>query len=114
MKTSRRKVLKNILAGSAAVASAPLLQVTAKAQSPDMLKGNIHHSVCRWCFSDTPLEQLCVAAKEIGLVGIDLVGPKDWETLKKYGLVSTMCNGAEISLTKGWNDPQYHDQLIKN
>lgn len=114
MKTSRRKVLKNILAGSAAVASAPLLQVTAKAQSPDMLKGNIHHSVCRWCFSDTPLEQLCVAAKEIGLAGIDLVGPKDWETLKKYGLVSTMCNGAEISLTKGWNDPQYHDQLIKN
>lgn len=114
MKTSRRKVLKNILAGSAAVASAPLLQVTAKAQSPVMLKGNINHSVCRWCFSDTPLEQLCASAKEIGLVGIDLVGPKDWETLKKYGLVSTMCNGAEISLTKGWNDPQYHNQLIKN
>ena len=114
MKTSRRKVLKNILAGSAAVASAPLLQVTAKAQSPVMLQGNINHSVCRWCFSDTPLEQLCAAAKEIGLVGIDLVGPKDWEILKKYGLISTMCNGAEISLTKGWNDPQYHNQLIKN
>lgn len=107
-------MLKNILAGSAAVATAPLLQVTANAQSPIMLKGNINHSVCRWCFSDTPLEQLCAAAKEMGLVGIDLVGPKDWETLKKYGLVSTMCNGAEISLTKGWNDPQYHEQLIKN
>ena len=114
MKTSRRKVLKNILAGSAAVASAPLLQVTAKAQSPVMLKGNINHAVCRWCFSDTPLEQLCAAAKDMGLVGIDLVGPKDWVTLKKYGLISTMCNGAEISLTKGWNDPQYHDQLIKS
>ena len=25
-----------------------------------------------------------------------------------------MCNGAEISLTEGWNDPQYHEQLIKN
>lgn len=114
MKTSRRKVLKNILAGSAAVASAPLFQLSAKAQSPIMLKGNINHSVCRWCFSDTPLEQLSAAVKEIGLVGIDLVGPKDWEILKKYGLISTMCNGAEISLTKGWNDPQYHNQLIKN
>ncbi|MEI8110394.1 MAG: TIM barrel protein [Chitinophagia bacterium] len=114
MKTSRRNVLKNILAGSAAAASAPLFQLSAKAQSPIMLKGNINHSVCRWCFSDTPLEQLCAAAKEIGLVGIDLVGPKDWEILNKYGLISTMCNGAEISLTKGWNDPQYHDQLIKN
>jgi hydroxypyruvate isomerase len=48
------------------------------------------------------------------LVGIDLVGPKDWDTLKKYGLLSTMCNGAEISLSKGWNDKQYHDTLIKS
>jgi hydroxypyruvate isomerase len=50
----------------------------------------------------------------MGLVGIDLVGPKDWNTLKQYQLISTMCNGAEISLTKGWNNPQYHAQLIKN
>jgi len=48
------------------------------------------------------------------LVGIDLVGPKDWNTLKQNQLISTMCNGAEISLTKGWNNPQYHAQLIKN
>ena len=25
-----------------------------------------------------------------------------------------MCNGAEISLSKGWNDKQYHSTLIKN
>jgi hydroxypyruvate isomerase len=25
-----------------------------------------------------------------------------------------MCNGAEISLTEGWNDKQYHSTLIKN
>ena len=50
----------------------------------------------------------------MGLVGIDLVGPKDWEILKKHNLISTMCNGAEIGLVKGWNDPQYHATLIKN
>jgi len=103
-----------MLAGSAAVAAAPFLKANATPQSTHMLKGNIHHSVCRWCFSDTPLDVLSATAKEIGLVGIDLVGPKDWGTLKKYNLISTMCNGAEISLTKGWNDPQYHAQLIKN
>ena len=103
-----------MLAGSAAVAAAPFLKANAAPQSTHMLKGNIRHSVCRWCFNDTPLDVLCATAKEIGLVGIDLVGPKDWDTLKKYNLVSTMCNGAEISLTKGWNDPQYHAQLIKN
>jgi hydroxypyruvate isomerase len=25
-----------------------------------------------------------------------------------------MCNGAEISLTQGWNEPSYHETLIKN
>jgi hydroxypyruvate isomerase len=78
------------------------------------LKGNINHSACRWCYNDIPLEQLCAAGKEMGLVGIDLVGPKDWPTLKNYNLISTMCNGAEISLAKGWNDKQYHAKLISN
>jgi hydroxypyruvate isomerase len=103
-----------MLAGSAALAASPLLGLRAGADIGFVPKGNIHHSVCRWCFGDMPLDQLCAAVKEMGLVGIDLVGPKDWDTLKRYNLVSTMCNGAEISLTKGWNNPQYHAQLIKN
>ncbi len=53
-------------------------------------------------------------AKEIGLVGIDLIGPKGWPVLKKYNLISTMCNGAEISLTEGFNHKEYHPTLIKN
>jgi hydroxypyruvate isomerase len=77
------------------------------------LKGNINHSVCRWCFSGIPLEDLCKAAKEMGLVGIDLIGPSEWPMLKKYGLISTMCNGAEISLTKGWADKTNHAVLIQ-
>ncbi|RZK01700.1 MAG: hydroxypyruvate isomerase, partial [Flavobacterium sp.] len=46
------------------------------------LKGNINHSACRWCYADIPLDELCLQAKKIGLKGIDLVGPKEWETLK--------------------------------
>lgn len=61
-----------------------------------------------------PLDELCQTVKSIGFSAIDLVGPKDWPTLKKYGIFSSMCNGAEISLTEGWNDTQYHPQLIKN
>jgi hydroxypyruvate isomerase len=74
---------------------------------------NIKQSVCRWCFQDMPLDQLCVAAKEMGIKGIDLVGPNDWATLKKHGLDSPMCNGAEINLTDGFNDPRFHAQLQK-
>lgn len=50
----------------------------------------------------------------MGIRGIDLVGPKDWPVLKQHGLESTMCNGAEISLTEGWNNTQHHATLIKN
>jgi hydroxypyruvate isomerase len=78
------------------------------------LKGNIKHSVCYWTYNFLPLDELCKTVKEIGFSAIDLVGPKDWSTLKKYDVYSSMCNGAEISLTEGWNDKQYHATLIKN
>lgn len=77
-------------------------------------KQNINHSACKWCYESIPFDEFCAAAKEIGLTAIDLVGPDDWPTLKKYGLDSSMCNGAEINLTDGFNDKQFHAQLIKN
>jgi hydroxypyruvate isomerase len=113
--SDRRKAIKNIIAGSAALAAgSAVLPAFAAEKKSTMLKGNINHSVCRWCFGSLTLDELCVAAVDIGLKGIDLVPPKDWPTLKKYNLVSTMCNGAEIGLTKGWNDKQYHSTLIKS
>lgn len=78
------------------------------------LKGNINHSVCRWTYGHLSLEQLCQAVKSVGFAAIDLIGPKEWNVLKQYGIDSSMCNGAEISLVKGWNDKQYHSTLIKN
>ncbi|MDX5482160.1 MAG: hydroxypyruvate isomerase, partial [Hymenobacteraceae bacterium] len=110
----RRTTIKGIVAGTAAITASGLLSsITACAQATDApLKGNINHSVCRWCFNELSVDELCKAAKGMGIKGIDLVGPKDWPTLQKYGLESTMCNGAEISLTEGWNNRQYHDTLI--
>lgn len=45
---------------------------------------------------------------------MDLTGPEDWPLMKQYGIHASMCWGAEISLTEGWNDPKYHETLIKN
>lgn len=112
---NRRKLIQSVMAGTAAAALAPVYSFAKKAdQLSPLLKNNINHSVCRWTYDFLSLEALCVLAKEIGLKAIDLVGPKDWQVLKDHGLHSSMCNGAEIGLTKGWNDPQYHDTLIKN
>lgn len=76
------------------------------------MKGNINHSVCRWCYGQIPLEKFLLGVKSIGITGIDLIGPEEWHILKKHGLTSSMCNGAEISLTEGWNDKQYHNSLV--
>lgn len=75
-------------------------------------KGNINHSVCRWTYSFLTLDEMCETVKHIGFSAIDLVGPQDWPVLQKHGVYSSMCNGAEISLTEGWNDTQYHSELI--
>lgn len=112
---SRRTALKNIVAGTAALGvSASLPSFALDKYETTMLKGNINHAVCRWCFSQLDVETLCIEAKKIGIKGIDLVGPEDWPTLKKHGIYSSMCNGAEINLVDGWNDKKFHAQLIKN
>ena len=112
----RREVLKNLILGGSAVIAAPALSFAARnvKESSTVLKGNINHSVCRWTFDKLSVEELCVAVKKMGFAAIDLVGPDDWDTLKKHGVYSSMCNGAEISLTQGWNDKRYHPTLLKN
>jgi hydroxypyruvate isomerase len=114
---SRRSVIKNLALGASAFMSPPALSMAAQSGNNKKklkLKGNINHSVCRWTYSFLPLEELCTVVNNIGFAAIDLVGPKDWPVLKAYNIFSSMCNGAEISLTKGWNDKENHATLIKN
>ncbi|HOB85230.1 MAG TPA: TIM barrel protein [Bacteroidales bacterium] len=115
--SSRRSFVRN-LAAAGLVAFIPKSMKTytsIPAISPaGELKGNINHSACRWCYSSIPFEEFCIKAKEIGLKAVDLVGPEGWPVLRKYGLDSSMCNGAEISIEKGWNEKQYHATLVKN
>ncbi|MCJ8167184.1 TIM barrel protein [Pontibacter sp. E15-1] len=111
---NRRTALKHMAGGAAVFASAMLLPESLKAadHKATKLKGRIKHSVCKWCYKDIPLEELCKAAKGIGLSSIELLGPDEWPMLKKYGLTCAMAWGAEKSLTEGFNDPQYHDELV--
>ena len=111
----RRKALKVLVSSAAGLAVAGKLSATMfEAEQSAVLKGNINHSVCQWTYSFLPLEELCGLVKKTGFAAIDLIGPKDWPTLRKHSIDSSMCNGAEIGLTKGWNDKQLHSTLIKN
>ena len=114
----RRTAIKKILLATTSLSMADALALnsykTESNKTKILMKGNINHSVCKWCYGDIPLDEFAVEIKKMGITGVDLIGPKDWHILKKHNLDSTMCNGAEISLTEGFNDPQYHPELIEN
>jgi hydroxypyruvate isomerase len=117
---NRRSALKKLGAGASLLALNPLtFTPSGKDQKPEsdplifQSKGNINHSVCRWCYAKVPLETLAEAAKKMGITSIELVGPADWPVLKKYGLHCAMPNGGELGLTKGFNHKEYHADLFK-
>src|SRR5215469_737007 len=84
---TRRAALKS---GLAATALAPLAGKLMGETSVTPRKGRIQQSVCRWCYKTTPLDQLCAYGQQIGLKGIDLLKPEEYEAPKKYGLVCSM------------------------
>ena len=86
----------------------------AEAALEEGLKGKINHSVCRWCYNSIPLEDLCKAAKDIGLASIELTGPEEWPVLQKYGLTSALPWGAGKGIVDGFNNPELHDELVKS
>ena len=117
---NRRKALKTFGTGIAGLGVSPLLNTKNEMNKKlYRLKGNINHSVSAWCYKKLPFEELVIQSKKIGLVGIDLVGSENWDVLKKYDMISTMCYGdlegkSTRSLTNGWCDKSFHDELISN
>jgi hydroxypyruvate isomerase len=78
------------------------------------LKGNVNHSVCRWCYDKIPLEDLAQAGKAMGLKSIELLGVKDWAVVAKYGLTCAIGYATDVGLNKGFNDPGLHEKLLKD
>jgi hydroxypyruvate isomerase len=111
---NRRTSLKKMMMSTLATSALPFINLNAAPMKNSNLKGNVNHAVCAWTMGHLSLEELCEAIKKIGFNAIDLVGPKDWHILQTNGVNCSMCNGAEISLTKGFNNTAYHDQLVKN
>ncbi len=104
------------LAGSAAVLStvASLGQrlAAADAVAGEQLKGRINHSVCKWCYPKVSLEDLCQASKAMGLVSIELLEVKDFDTLKKHGLMCAMVSGVPGGINRGLNRLENHDKIV--
>jgi len=105
----RRSFIESTVAG---LAGASLLGTT----SSFTLRGNVNHSVCKWCYPDYSVEELANASASIGIQSVELLEPEEWPILEKYGLVCAMPLGPIIEgkdrLTDGFNDPTNHEWLI--
>ena len=116
MKTNRRTAVKQ-LAGTAALLSAanPFAHsMTNLTPTKAALKGNINHSVCKWCYGDIPLDTFCADVKKMGISSVELLGPDEWPTLKKHGLTCALASYWEdgFGIEKCWNRTEHHDALV--
>jgi hydroxypyruvate isomerase len=99
---TRRSFLPSIAAGAMAAAAD---------DTPVVRKGRLKQCVTRGCFGrGMNLEQMCKEAARLGAKGFDLIGPNDWPTLKKYGLLPTMVPGGG-TIPDGINNKANHDKI---
>jgi hydroxypyruvate isomerase len=108
VRLSRRAALK---AGLATTALASLTGVASGEAAVSTRKNRIHQSVCRWCYKDIPLDQLCAYAAEIGLKGVDLLSLEDLEVPRRYGLICTMGQVGGGTIADALNRPEHHDAI---
>ena len=113
---SRRDALKTAIAGGAVLATtglqASVNQARTQAKAP--LKGNIRHSVSKWCFGNIPLDEFCVICKNIGIESVELLDPQDWPVVLSHGLTIAMAQGAGKGINDGFNNPRLHDELVES
>ncbi len=115
-KLSRRSILKTALSG-VTMASIPST-AWPEQDVPVRRKGQIQQSVSRWCYEKIALEELCAYAAKIGLKGVDLLNPDEYEIPARHGLICTMgyAGGGEIAsaLNRTENHARIEEGFRKN
>lgn len=74
-----------------------------------VINGRFKQSVCAWCYK-IPLDEFAAKAAAMGLKSIELVEPKDWAMLKKYGLICAMTPSHPTG--QGVNKKANHEKCI--
>ena len=119
---SRRTALRSI-AGVAALATVQRSRAADPSARPSTMPAPssrpataaatvpINHSVCKWCYPKIALEDFARAAKDLGLQSVELLDPKDWPVVQKYGLTCAMANGT-TKIPDGFNRLENHVQAV--
>ena len=109
---TRRQAVAALAGAAAALSQAG--QASAEPRPPVTLPpvpGQLKQSVCQWCYNGMPLDYLCRNARDMGLKSVELLGEKQWDTVKRYGLTCAMANGP-TTIEIGLNRPSEHDRFV--
>lgn len=98
-------------------AAAPFVSAPFFGDKPDKIhstksKSEIKHSICRWCYQSTPLEELCEKAKDRGVQSIELLHAFELDTVYSYGMQCAVMYANDWGLTRGFNRINDHEQLL--
>jgi hydroxypyruvate isomerase len=119
---TRRGLMKRCAGAVAVAAGLPFLGRVRRRRRgsiasipPAVTKGRINQSVADWCFVSASvkpmsLERLCQVAAAMGIKSVELVQPKDWQILKKHGLLNALA--PSHGFVKGFNDKANHEMCI--
>ena len=102
--------------GIAALSALALPSPASRLPSPDLhISRPIKQSVARWTYGKLALPELAKAAKGIGLAGIDLLQPDEWDVVRNAGLVCSMGYPTDRKdfLSTGFNDRANHAMLLE-
>ena len=88
--------------------AAAILPQTSGVTSSVPRKRRIQQSVSRWCYNQIPLDQLCVAAAQMGLKGVDLLEVAEFDIPRRYGLICTMGYAGGGTIPDGMNRTENH------
>lgn len=78
---------------------------------PVATRGRIRQSIAYWCVEKYwSVEQTCRVVKDLGCHSVELVEPKDWPTLKKYGLICAI--HSSHGFDQGMNNPKYQPACL--
>src|SRR5882724_6882274 len=103
----RRDLFPALLAGAAAAQTPTEEKVQRKGRLKQCVTGGVFAR-------GMSFEDRCRNAARLGAVGFDLIGPKDWPTLKKYGLIPTMYPpGPGGTIDSSLNRKENHDAIEK-
>ena len=101
---------RDALGALSAALAVPLVEASRGEVAPPR-SGRINQSVCRWCYSRIPLDDLCVAAKSYGYKSVELLGENEWATARRHGLDVAIANSFG-AIPVGFNRPENHDKLV--